>query len=499
MGVAAVLQDPRYIHPVNWTHAVQAIYLLIVLAVCLRVIYDTRSAEKTLAYLILVVFAPVVGIAFYFSFGVNYRRSKMFHKKLLLNRELARDLAREVVSRSTALLGTSDINTTLDGKLVHLLLNDGTSALTAGNRVDLYLNGEEKFPPFLEALENAKDHIHIQYYIFEDDHIGRKVHDILVRKAKAGVQVRMMFDDFGSRVLRKRMMPELRAAGGEVHPFYSITFYALASRINYRNHRKILVVDGTTAFVGGINVSDKYINAPDSDHGYWRDTHLRIEGPAMTYLQYIFITDWNFCSGQQLAIVPSFFPQWAEAALPGDSLVQIVESGPDSDNPTILYSLYQAISSAQNEILITTPYFIPDTGLADMLKIAALSGVKVKLLVPMRSDSFIIDFAARSYFKDLLRVGVEIHRYTKGMVHAKTMVVDDRIAMVGTANLDIRSFDLNFEVNAVVYDKRVAAELRAAFLHDLTNAERIDPEQWFRRSKWTELGEKVAHLFSPLM
>ena len=288
----------------------------------------------------------------------------------------------------------------------------------------------------------------------------------------------------------------MREAGAIVYPFHRVKFYLLANRFNYRNHRKIVVVDGHTAFLGGINVSDKYINN-NKKKLFWRDAHLRIDGPAVYYLQYLFITDWNFCCPEELKPNDLYFT--AAPPVKNGSLVQIAASGPDSYQPTILYSILQAIYLARKEILITTPYFIPGDSIMDALRIAAMSGLTVKLLVPGVSDSKLVNAASKSYYAQLLRAGVEVYLYQKGFVHAKTIVTDGKLSMVGTANMDYRSFELNFEVNAVVYDVDFAKQMRDLFFKDLQNATQINKEEWMRRHWTKQLPEKVARLFSPVL
>jgi cardiolipin synthase len=245
-------------------------------------------------------------------------------------------------------------------------------------------------------------------------------------------------------------------------------------------------------------VSDRYING-NAKQLYWRDTHLRIDGPGTQYLQYLFLCDWNFCSESILEPNTYFFPTKTPKKAEENKIVQIAASGPDSELPTILFSILQAINLATNEILITSPYFIPGESLLDALIISSLSGISVKLLVPGKSDSILVNSAARSYYNELLKAGVQIYQYQKGFIHAKTMVTDKKVAMVGTANMDFRSFDLNFEVNAIVYDTQIATELSAAFYNDIKNAVRIDPDQWADRPLYKQLLEKAARLLSPLL
>lgn len=292
----------------------------------------------------------------------------------------------------------------------------------------------------------------------------------------------------------------MKVAGVQVAPFYKINLFLVANRINYRNHRKIVVVDGNTSFVGGINISDQYRNdTKEKDGLFWRDTHLQIVGNASAFLQSVFISDWNFCTEYKLEIRKEYFPENPEHLEPLASLAQIAPSGPDSDDPTIYYSLIQAISNAEKQILITSPYFIPGVSLMDALMIAATSGVEVKIIVPGVSDSKIVNAAASSYYSELLPVGVSIFQYQKGFVHAKTMVIDDDLSFVGTANMDYRSFDLNFEVNAIVYGTETANELIKVFEQDLLECDKIDPIAWRNRPKYRRIWDKSMRLLSPFL
>lgn len=482
----------------DWLLIAEIVYLLVLGLVCLRIIYDTRSNTKTLAYLLFAVFVPFFGMIFYFFFGINYRHRKMYSKKLYENDEVAAKFTEELMLYSRQTMQNNNEKILTNKELAFMLLKDSMSPLTANNEVKLLINGENKFPEVLRAIKAAKHHIHIEYYIYEDDHIGQQLAEALIEKSKEGVKVRFIYDDFGSRDIRKKLVPKLRENGIEAYPFLKVHFILLANRLNYRNHRKIIVIDGITSFVGGINVSDKYINT-GPEKTFWRDTHLRIDGPGTQYLQYLFLCDWNFCTDEPLKRDANFFPQNASEPTKENTIVQIAASGPDSESPTILFSILQAINLAEKEILITSPYFIPGESLLDALTIASLSGIAVKLLVPGKSDSILVNSAARSYYNDLLRSGVEIYQYKKGFIHAKTLVSDSKLAMIGTANMDFRSFDLNFEVNAIVYDTKIGTELSKVFYEDLQNSERINPEEWAARPKYKQLLEKAARLLSPLL
>jgi cardiolipin synthase A/B len=482
----------------NWLLFSEVVYIIVLILVCLRIIYDTRSTTKTLAYLLFAIFVPVAGIIFYFSFGINYRKRKMYSKKLIRDEGFAKQLRKSIFQYSKQTFEQSGATVRSNKELALMLLKDSMSPLTSQNDVKLLVNGENKFPEVLQAIKSAKKHIHIEYYIYEDDEIGRAIESLMVQKAKEGVDVRFIYDDFGSRSVRRKMVKRLKAGKVKAFPFQKITFIAMANRLNYRNHRKIIVVDGWIGFVGGINVSDKYINGANSAKGlFWRDTHLRIEGPGVQQLQYLFLCDWNFCARDHLQPHQTFFP--LNETSKGNKIVQIAASGPDSDFPTILFSLLQAINLAETEVLITTPYFIPGESIQDALIVAALGGVSVKLLVPGISDSKLVNAAAHSYYEELLNAGVEIYLYKKGFVHAKTVVADRKIAIVGSANMDHRSFDLNFEVNAIVYDEQTANQLGDIFLEDIKDAEKIDPVAWNSRPAYKQLLEKTAGLVSPLL
>ena len=484
---------------IRWILLLEIFYTLVVIAACLRIIYDTRSTTKTLAYLMLTVFLPVGGIIIYFCVGTNYRKRKLYTKKIVKDEQMQQKITTEIYEASEKIWNTVPDGILKYQKLAHLLLNDGTSYLSGNNKVEILLNGEEKFPEVLRSLKEAKRHIHIEYYIYEDDEIGNAIAAVLMEKAKAGVTVRLIYDDFGSRSIRRNIIPELIEAGVQAYPFYKVLFIALANRLNYRNHRKIIVIDGCVGFTGGINVSDRYINTPANagKQVFWRDTHVKISGTGVYYLQYLFICDWNFCSDEELGPQPGFFCE--PDTKDGGAILQIAASGPDSDNPTILFSLIQLIGMAEKEILITTPYFIPGESLLDALVVAALSGVKVKLLVPDKSDSAMVAAAARSFYGELLAVGVEIYQYQKGFIHAKTVVSDSQLSVIGTANMDNRSFELNFEVNCVIYDSVTAEKMTAIFNQDLVDSVQINPQEWEKRPLYKQLPEKLSRLFSPLL
>jgi len=479
----------------NWALLADIFYILLIIAICLHIVYNTPSNDKALAYVLITIFVPLIGIAIYFTLGVNRRKNKLYSKKIIRDKNTLAELRERITLESEKALDTQEQAIKKHRKLALYLLKDGMSPLTGGNEVKLLINGENKFPEVLESLRNAKHHIHIQYYIFEDGDIAEEIKNLLIQKAQEGVAVRFIYDDFGSRSIRRSFVNEMKAAGIDAFPFYKIHFILLANRVNYRNHRKIIVVDGCIGFVGGINVSDRYVNK--TGQTFWRDTHVKISGPGVYYLQYLFISDWNFCAGKRLKLERDFF--CTKPTEHGKATVQIAASGPDSDVPTILFSMVQTIGLAEKELLITTPYFIPGEAIMDALHVAAMSGVNIKILVPDKSDSAFVNTAARSYYADLLAVGVEIYLYQKGFVHAKTLVSDGQLAIIGTANMDHRSYELNFEVNSMIYDIATAKQLRDVFFEDIKQAKKISPNTWKKRPYYKQLPEKLVRLLSPLL
>ena len=480
----------------SWIIIALIVYVVIVVLICIIVISETLHSNKILTYLFFCIFVPVVGIAFYLAFGINYWRKRKYNKKQKKDIGILTNLKTNVQQYDEVTVHIEDNSVTQNEELASMLLKDLGNPLTGNNNVKLLLNGEQKFPEMLNAIREAKHHIHLEYYIYEYDEIGTQLIELLIEKAREGVEVRFIYDDFGSPTIKKKTEKKMQEAGIEIFPFHKVRFYLLANRINYRNHRKIVVIDGCTAFVGGINVSDKYINN-GKQKTYWRDTHIRLDGPGVYYLQYLFITDWTFCCSKELATSSAYFPPIPKGN--NTSYVQVAASGPDSYQPSVMYAILQAINLAKEEVLITTPYFIPGDSIMDALRIAALSGLKVKLLVPGVCDSKLVNAASQSNFSLLLEAGVEIYLYQKGFIHAKTMVTDSRLFVVGTANMDHRSFELNFEVNAIIFDADIAKQMREVFFDDIKDSKKIDKDQWLCRPWYAKFPEKLAQLFSPVL
>lgn len=416
----------------------------------------------------------------------------MFSRKNVLNQSVVKKIQEELE------LDTKDIDKVDDvldekSKLIPLLYNSEKSKLTINNEVILIKNGDEKFRILFEDFKNAEHHIHLEYFIIKDDKIGTEVLDILCDKALNGIEVRIVIDDVGSSISSK-MKNKLKDAGVEMYSFMPVLFSGSTGKMNYRDHRKIIVIDGKIGYVGGINISDNYVNA--NNDRYWRDTHIKIIGEAVKPLQILFFTSWDFASGTELKISKTYFPQHnCNKNVP----LQIAASGPDTDWSNIMEAIFVAITNAEDHIYITTPYLIPNDEIITALQVAARSNLDVKIIIPKKSDSWVAEYATNSYIELLIEAGVEIYQYNKGFVHAKTMIVDGVFSTVGTANLDYRSFNINFEVNALVYDKAFSKQLTELFNEDLKDCDKIYYQNWKNRSKFIKFKESMARLVAPLL
>lgn len=474
------------------------LYSVYLLVLCIKIIMESQSPSKAVSYILLICLLPILGSAIYLIVGRNTKKKSLYSKKLGKDLEQNAFLLKKFESFKN--LQELEFNSKYDdfAPTAEMLISQHKSILTGNNELKIYKNGEEKFPDLLEALRNAKHHIHIEYYIYEDDIIGNEIADILAQKAKQGIEVRFLYDDFGSKSIRKKLVKKLRNDGVEAYPFYEIIFVLLADRLNYRNHRKIVVIDGKEAFIGGINVADKYVNKENQEL-YWRDTHLRIKGDAVWTLQHVFLCDWNFASEQEIGYEDCYFKSENGSESVNKTWAQITSSGPDSYVPYIQYTYISAIYAAKEYVFLCTPYFIPGKGFIQALHAAVLRGVRVVLMAPGVSDSAITNAASCSFYEELLEMGIDVFLYQKGFVHAKTVVIDDAFFMIGTANLDIRSFEFNFEVNAVIYDNFHAVELRKMFEDDLKDCIQLQLDEWRKRPVYIRFFERVVRLISDVM
>lgn len=463
----------------------EILYFFTVVSIVVVVISENRNPIKTVAWILAVVFLPFVGIIWYVFFGQDIT------KKYLISRRMYSKLKKRPLDE----MGTPVEVTVPEAHatLVGLLKNMDYTPLLGGNDVMLFTNGKDKFDHLLADIEKAKKHIHVEYYVFLDDEIGRKFQEALIRKAKEGLEVRVIYDSFGSRKAEKSFFEEFRMAGIETEPFLKLTWSALTSRLNYRTHRKIVVIDGRIGYTGGMNIADRYIMG--CDWGCWRDTHARIEGKGVQGLQSVFLIDWYFVS-QTLITSRNYFPMLDNF---GNCPLQIVNSGPLSEENEISFGITQAIYEARKSIFIQTPYFLPPDGMVDALKAAALRGVDVRLMLSERSDVTLVQLASRSYFKEMLRTGVKIYQYRKGFLHAKMMVFDASLTLIGSANFDSRSFEQNFEVEAFIYDDQLAQQAENIFVEDQRDSEVISLREWLKRPVTKRFFESLLRLFAPLL
>ncbi|MCU0379309.1 MAG: cardiolipin synthase [Bacteroidales bacterium] len=482
----------------NGITAIQAVlaflYVITILSICLMIVFENRNPVKTLSWLLVIIFVPVAGVILYVVFGRSYRKQKIYSRKSLADSgRLAEQVTRQMVSLPAVLAGESE-GVRSKAHLIMLMLKNNRSLLTLDNRVRLLDSGSETFPAMREAISSARDYIHLEFYRIEPDMLGTEFKEMLIGKAAQGVKVRVIYDDVGSWNIGKSYLREMRSAGVQIYPFMPVRFPSFASKINYRNHRKILVVDGMTGFVGGLNLADKYLHGLP-DLGPWKDTHLKLEGEAVAALDSVFISDWNFVSNESL-VPDSSLLSYRKTG--NRCLVQVASSGPDTDWATIMQVYFSAIATARSSIYLTSPYFSPDESMLTALKTASLSGVDVRMIFPKYSDSVIATWNTRSYISELLEAGVRIYLYEKGFIHSKYLLVDNIFASVGSPNVDVRSFDLDFEVTALVYDHLFAEELGALFFDDLKDCTEIITEDWERRRKRDRQKESMARIFGPL-
>lgn len=469
-------------------------YLIGIVLLAGKIIMDTKTTSKTLAYLLLIIFLPLAGIIIYFVFGVNYRKNKFYNFKFERNEEIYRRVQDFITAYHNKVLARLPDHYSQFRNTINFLFSGSHSPLTQGNKIELLINGEEKFPKVFDIIRQAKHHIHLEYYIYENDDIGNQLANLLIEKSGQGVIVRLLYDGFGSGKIGKRLLTKLREGGVQVTPVNKIRFRLLANRVNYRDHRKIIIVDGEHVFSGGINISDRYINAGSGD--YWRDTHLYLNGNAAAQFQYLFLTGWFFSTRQKIPNIREYF-SFDENGTDG-SYVQVVGSGPDV-KPFIMLSTTSSIYEARKRIYITTPYFIPVESVLNAIKTQSQAGIDVRILVPEKGDSALVNIAAYSFYEELLRNGVRVYLYKKGFIHAKTIIVDDVFSSVGTANMDVRSQELNFEVNTHIYDREINRKLCNIFMVDLNDSTEIVYDEWRERPKIKVFFEHLARLFSPLM
>lgn len=463
----------------------EIIYAFTIISVIIVVISENKDPLKTLSWVMVLIFLPFIGLVWYLVFGQDFTKRQVITKRMY-NKLKQRPLD-EIGTLETFAYPKEQAN------LIRLLKNIDNTPLLGGNDVSFFTNAMDKYEKMLDDIENAKHHIHVEYYIFADDKIGNIIKDALIKKALQGVEVRIIYDGFGSRKTKKAFWEEMRKAGIEAEPFLKLAIPKLSSRLNYRNHRKIVVIDGCIGYVGGINIADRYIHG--LDWGPWRDTHVRIEGKGVQGLQSVFLIGWHFVT-QTLITSRDYFPELPSF---GNISLQTVNSGPLRDEQEITLGIMQAIYDAKKSVFIQTPYFIPPESMSQALQAAAKRGLDVRIMVSGKSDVPLVQLASRSFFQEMLQSGVKVYKYEAGFLHSKMMVFDNSLTLIGSVNFDFRSFEHNFEVEAFIYDVEVAKEASSIFIQDQHSSQIISLRNWMKRSKWQKFIESIMRLFAPLL
>jgi cardiolipin synthase len=470
----------------SWSILYYLFYLIFIIGTIVVIILDNRNPVHTIAWILVLVFLPFVGIVLYFFFGRNFRRERIITKKSY------NELLRKPMAEYMAQTATSSSFDEYDN-LIKFYKGTEQAFPFDGNRTEIYTDGYTMLQSLIRELMKAKKHIHLEYYIFEDDAVGRLVRDVLIDRARAGVNVRVIYDDVGCWKVPRRFFEKMLEAGIEVRSFLRVRFPLFTSRVNYRNHRKIVIIDGRIGFIGGMNLAIRYLRGNRGEG--WRDTHLLLEGRAVHGLQTSFLLDWFFVDHSLIAASRYFEPLGQY----GSSVVQIVSSSPVGHWREIMLGLTKAILEAKKYFYIQTPYFLPTDTILSAMQTAALSGVDVRLMLPEHSDNKLVQLASSSYLKFILEAGVKVFRYKGGFLHSKLMVSDDLLTTVGSTNVDFRSFQHNFEINAFIYDKDTALAARNIFVDDQHRSTQVFLGSWKKRKWKYRAAESVARLVSPLL
>lgn len=463
----------------------------------ITIIFFQRKNPKTVwTWLLVLYFIPVVGFVFYLLVGTDMHKQKMFKNKEIEDRlnEIIRQQEQQLINKKLEKQIT-DISGYTD--LVMFNLETMSSVLTGNNDIDILTDGNTKFEQLLEDIKNAKEFVHIQYYIIRNDILFNRIKEVLIQKVQEGVEVRILFDAMGCRAVRRKYWKALNRYGIQTVEFFPAFLRRLHLRINYRNHRKIVVIDNKIGYVGGFNIGKEYLGL-DPRFGYWRDTHLRVVGEAVMGLELRFLLDWNYAAKENLFATPKYMDGFG----PGERDkcdMQVIFSGPDTSQQQIRDNYIRLINKAEKVIYIQTPYFIPDEAMMTALNIALHSGIEVNLMIPCKPDHPFVYWATYSYTGELVRNGAKCYTYENGFLHAKGIIVDEKVFCYGTANMDIRSFALNFEVNAVVYDESKAREMTAIFQEDLKKCRQITRDIYAGRSLKIRIKEQISRLLSPLL
>ncbi|WP_029209446.1 cardiolipin synthase [Aquimarina agarilytica] len=467
------------------------IHLIVALPTVVVIILFGVRPTRSFSWLLLVLFFPFVGVILYLFLGINRRKFKFFQLKQTNKRQLYdKNFDSDVNTKSEVIFKAINKQ-----RLASLIEQTTHFKVLAHNNVQILDDAALAYDYIFESISQAQKFIHLQYYIFEEGEVLDRLAQLLIQKIKEGLEVRIIYDAFGSYHAKRSTLKKLKILGASVFPVMPLRYGSFLFTMNYRNHRKAIIIDGKVAFAGGMNISDKYINAED-DLGKWEDMHLKLSGPIVNSLHRVFIKDYFFASNKELLLGDHYLPEQSKK---GNTDIQLVASGPDSEQLSVLQQYLMLINIAQKSISITNPYFVPNQSLLQAIKIAALSGVNVRILVPKKTDSRMATYSMFSYFEELLEVGVEIYLLYGRFTHSKVIVVDTEVASVGSGNFDHRSFEHNFETNVLIYNEKIASKLNSIFLEDCQSCEKLDLESFKTRSIKQRLIEGCARFFSPLL
>ena len=470
------------------------VYIINFILVIDLIFRGKRNIDNTLTWIVILVLVPPLGFILYAMFGRSIAKNNMFRVKEKEDRVIKNKILESYVEIESNLDPYLDENK----DIIYTLANSNNAHFTADNDVDIYPESNMFFNSLLEELKKAEEYINIQFYIFKDDRIGKEIIEILKEKAQSGVEVRLLYDAVGGRNLSKKAVKEMKEAGVQVANFFPSFLNIINFNINFRNHRKIVVIDGKVGFVGGFNIGDEYLGR-DPKFGEWRDTHIKLTGSCVIDLSMRFLLDWRYTTKENLDLAKYFTKKRKKST--GNVGIQIVSSGPDiTELDEIKYGYMKMIQKARDYVYIQSPYLILDKTLMETLKVACLSGVNVRIMIPSKPDHPFVYWASYSYAGELLDYGAKIYTYGEdAFLHAKTIVYDDSVASIGTANMDIRSFELNFEVNAFIYSEEKAREQRMIFERDIKNSREITKEIYESRSTYIKIKESISRLLSPVL
>ena len=464
------------------------VYVCVVLVVMVTVLMDNRQPAKTMAWVMVLIFMPVIGIVLYFFFGQNTRKEKYISQRSM--DQLTKRSMFEFAEQQNLVLPEEH------GVLIKLFASQNWALPFKNNEAEIHTDGYEFFNALLRDIGRAEHHIHLETYIICDDPLGRLVADALIDKARAGVEVRLIYDDVGCWNVPAAFFERMRAAGIDVNAFMPVKFPAFTSKVNYRNHRKLCVIDGRVGYIGGMNIAVRYLKG--SKGVPWRDTHLRIRGGAVYGIQRAFLVDWYFVD-RTLISKRCYYPV-QDPAINNDCIMQIVTSSPISKWPEMAQGYVRILLEAKRYVYMETPYFLPTEPVMFAMRTAALAGVDVKLLVPLHADAKFVEWASRSFVQEAVDAGVDVYLYTAGFNHSKLLVSDDSLSTCGSTNIDFRSFDNNFESNVFIYDRRMALRIKQVFMNDMAHCVKYETYMRSRRLSFTHrLWESLVRMFSPLM